>query len=631
MLKNIKISARIYGTFILVILMVFLFFAYRNQQGVAVRNQYQTVISQYDVVSINLARLNTTYAQSQNKLASLLLTESVTEEEAAQNETEIEETSAQLEKYIGIIQDAISDADLKSDFEEITENLDLGKDAAGNVVALLQSNKRSEALEAYNSEYQQVISQTNDQIEEMLEKCTGLSETEAEDAFASQSANDIRSTIFLVVLAVLIIAFCIVTVRSIVKPMYSLVDTVKKLSKGDINVKAEKVNNDEIGVLTDAVNALAAKNMRAARIAEQVSDGDLSMLVNPESEEDVLGNSIKLLVDENNITMTNIREAAAQVKSGSAQIAIASQSLAQGSTQQASSLEQLTASLDDITKQTKANAEFAKEADNLVRETKDNAAAGSQEMDNMVAAMGEINESSENIFKIIKTIDDIAFQTNILALNAAVEAARAGEHGKGFAVVAEEVRSLAEKSAAAASETAEMIEDSIQKVQNGSELAERTQNKLSEIVSAVEKTAKLLDDIAEASANQANGLSQVDIAVEQVSQVVQTNSATSQQCAAASEQLSGQAKGLEELVQKYRLRGFSGAETAKGAIAASGIHTTQSMDSSRQQDSFGYRAGSTDTANTGYTIPDASDFVSVTNSEANEQIISLEDNSYSKY
>jgi methyl-accepting chemotaxis protein len=243
-----------------------------------------------------------------------------------------------------------------------------------------------------------------------------------------------------------------------------------------------------------------------------------------------------------------------QVTTGSEQVASASQSLAQGSTEQASSLEQITASIGDIADRTKVNAEQANNANKLVYEAKEGALKGNVQMGEMIEAMQDINHASENISKIIKVIDDIAFQTNILALNAAVEAARAGSHGKGFAVVAEEVRNLAGKSAQAANETAELIEDSISKIIKGSKLAEDTAKALETIVGNIEQIVGVISNIATASNEQATAITQIDQAIGQVSQVVQSNSATSEQCAAASEELSNQAMRLRELIAKFKLK-----------------------------------------------------------------------------
>lgn len=337
------------------------------------------------------------------------------------------------------------------------------------------------------------------------------------------------------------------------KSFEQLSEVAHQLSRGKVDMKVEKRSNDEFGQLTEEYQHVIDNIRSQAKVAEEVAGGNMTVDVVPKSEEDLMGISLKHLVNRNLHALTNINDAAYQVTTSSSQVASASEALAQGSTEQASAIEQITASIDDIAEKTKQNANEANTASELVAQAIEEVKKGNQQMQDMMTAMQEINESSESISKIIKVIDDIAFQTNILALNAAVEAARAGDAGKGFAVVAEEVRNLAAKSASAASETAELIEDSIHKVEAGSSIADETAKALEMITAAVQESDAIIKNIAEASNYQATAIAQIDQAIEQVSQVVQTNSATSEECAAASVELSNQASRMRDLLSIYKL------------------------------------------------------------------------------
>ena len=378
-------------------------------------------------------------------------------------------------------------------------------------------------------------------------------------AIIADKANPFMAKIIFmgVIIELAIVALGVYVAKTIKTSLKKIITALNTLRDGGVDIDLSRDSNDEFGQIITAINEVADTIKKDADIATSIAAGDMTMSIKPKSDIDVLGKSFKKLLDDNNHVLGNIREASAQVTTGSEQVASASQAIAQGSTEQASALEQISASIEDIAQRTKVNATDANNANQLVKEAKVGAVKGNEQMKEMMIAMDEINQSSENISRIIKVIDDIAFQTNILALNAAVEAARAGAQGKGFAVVAEEVRNLAAKSAQAANETAELIENSISKVAKGSELAEETQKALNEIVSNIDNIVEIISQIATASSEQATAVTQIDQAIGQVSQVVQSNSATSEECAAASEELSNQAFRLKQLIARFQLRNYS--------------------------------------------------------------------------
>ena len=289
--------------------------------------------------------------------------------------------------------------------------------------------------------------------------------------------------------------------------------------------------------------------------ADRIAEGDLATEV-VTSTGDELGDvaaSFEIMRQRVHNVLLEINQGADQVAAGARNVSDASVALSQGASQQAASVEQLSASIAEIASQTASNAQNAEKANDLTVGTKEKAQLGNEEMQEMLSAMEEINASSANISKIIKVIDEIAFQTNILALNAAVEAARAGQHGKGFAVVAEEVRNLAARSAKAAKETTDMIEGSMEKVETGREIAHKTAEALNAIVGDVSSVADIVANIAKASNEQKLALEQINQGVQQVSQVVQANSSTSEEAATASQNLNQQADIMRDNVGKFRL------------------------------------------------------------------------------
>jgi len=347
------------------------------------------------------------------------------------------------------------------------------------------------------------------------------------------------------------------------KPLVPLAAFMHKAgSTGDITLLPEDIATivkyvkvkDEIG---QTINGAASFIKHITLISDElksVASGDLSIDIKLLSEKDTIGKSVKQVVDNLNDMFGEISSSTSQVSSGASQIADGAQALAQGSTEQAAAIQQLSSSIAEIAKKTKANAATAEETSKLSVSIIQDAEKGNQKMDEMIESVCEINEASKNISKIIKTIDDIAFQTNILALNAAVEAARAGQHGKGFAVVAEEVRNLASKSAEAAKDTGNMIQNSMEKAEFGSRIAHETADSLKDIVTGISEASRLVTEIAKSSEEQSLGITQINVGIDQVAQVIQQNSATAQESAAASEEMNDLSHILGDMVMQFKLK-----------------------------------------------------------------------------
>lgn len=472
----------------------------------------------------------------------------------------LDPTSCLFGKWVAELDDDLkNDSKIAGAIEIIHEPHDLIHGKAGELIKQSEINKEA----AYDS-YEKIILPNVliiiDKLNIIADRCVTLAVESSEASTEMLQRNSVIQIGIIGLVLIMSVIIALAIIKLTVRPTVRMTQAAELLAKGELNIQIDVKSDNEMGRMADALGKAIGLIKSYIRdiddVMRELSQRNFKVSTSGDFIGDFAGiqTSINSFIGEMTNTLVRINASAEQVSSGSDLVSNSSSTLSQGATEQASSVQQLTASLREVASQTTENAKNAQNANEAAKLVKDNAADGNEQMKEMLKAMDEINKSSASINKIIKVIDDIAFQTNILALNAAVEAARAGEHGKGFAVVAEEVRTLAARSAQAAKETTDLIEGSIGKVENGAKIANQTASALSSIVTEVDKAADLIESIAIASNDQAVAIDQINQGIMQVSSVVQNNAATAEESAAASEELSSQAVQLKEIIHSFRIR-----------------------------------------------------------------------------
>lgn len=548
---NLKISKKLVTGFLIVALIAGIVGLVGILNILRINNDYSDLYEEYGVALGDMAEVDS-YFQSTHIAMRDILDENISNLKKYQEE--ISEYDKEIVKAMEKFKMSIKKEEVMRDYENLNSSIEKFRPVREEFINAAMIGDNNKAMKLLRGEGYTLFNDIQISIDSILEEKV-IGGRAISDELTNATNTTIISMIIIIIIAIIVsLGLGIFISRTISRPINEMVNVADKLSLGDVNVNVNSKANDEIGILMKSFNKMIENIREQALIVEQIASGDLTIEVKTKSENDLLGKKLSEMVQKNNEILSNINLAAEQVAAGSRQISDSSISLSQGATEQASTIEELTASIEEIAVQIKKNADYANQANEIGEKTKDSAVQGTDSMKEMLKAMAEINLSSSNISKIIKVIDEIAFQTNILALNAAVEAARAGQHGKGFAVVAEEVRNLAARSANAAKETTDMIEGSIKKSEAGTKIANDTATALNVIVNDMAKVASLVNDIAIASNEQSAGINQVNQGIMQVSDVVQTNSATSEEAAAASEELSSQAELLKRQVESFKLK-----------------------------------------------------------------------------
>ncbi len=558
MLKNIKIGKKLIISFLLITFIS----SFSGVVGFVImkimNQQYSGALVQYGFSQGDIGLFNTEFNNNNVIMRDIIIQPDIAEK--LKSNDQLDQSSVKLAKYFTKMKSGIVGNKEKGYYDTIMGYLQEYTIVRDQTVQLAISGKDTDAYIMMFQRCSPLSLELRTTVDSLVAEKTNSGNQLSKSLMVQGERAYVMMAAIILISVLLSVLVAIALSRGISRPVSELLSAARKMAEGDLKVQVNVKSKDEIGQLGNAfAETIEALNRYITDIQStllQVEQGNLNIPHHIEYKGDFikLQKSIEAIIVFINDTITRMRQSSQQVASGSEQLSFGAQELAQGATEQVNSVEGLSTSITEISSQIKENAEYAAEASANVDNVNSEIEICNQHMQKMVRAISGIHNSSNQIVKIIKTIQDIAFQTNILALTAAVEAARAGSAGKGFAVVADEVRILAGKSAEAAKETTSLIQNSISEVEKGTVIADETAKYLLHVVESTKAVSEIVEHISKATLKQSNAVEMVNNDVERISSVIQTNSATAEESAAASEELAGQAQIMRTLAEQFKLK-----------------------------------------------------------------------------